>query len=84
MRVIDGRLSRNGPYHLGQRFSLVDIILAHWAVNFEEPCVLDDVPAVRHCTTLVSERAKLKPIFEKQAAWMEEFYALRAASGGVR
>ena len=35
-------------------------------------------------TTLVSERPKLKPIFEKQAAWMEEFYVLRAAGGDVR
>ena len=84
LRVIDGRLSRNGPYHLGARFSLVDIILTHWAVNFEEPSVLEDVPAVRRCATLVSERPKLKPLFEKQAAWMEEFHALRDAGGGVR
>ena len=84
LRVIDGRLAANGPYHLGERFSLVDIVMTHWAVNFEEPCLLDDLLAVRHCTKLVSERPPLVPLFEKQRAWMEEFYALRAAGGGVR
>ena len=84
LRVIDSRLTKNGPCHLGERFSLVDIVMTHWALNFEESHVLDDMSAVRHCTTLVSVRPKLKPIFEKQAAWMEEFYVLRAAGGGVR
>ena len=84
LRVIDGRLSENGPFHLGERFSLADIVLAYWSGNFEEPHALDDVPAVRRCATLVSERPKLGPVFEKQAAWMEEFHALRAAGGGVR
>lgn len=31
MGIIDRQLQRQGPYQLGKRFSLVDIILSFWA-----------------------------------------------------
>ena len=84
LKVIDRRLAANGPFHLGERFSLVDLMMAYWAVSFEEPDSLNDVADIRNCIDRVAARPKLKPLFERQKQWQKEFYELRAAGGAVR
>ncbi|MEM7424983.1 MAG: glutathione S-transferase family protein [Pseudomonadota bacterium] len=84
LKVIERRLSTEGPYHLEQRFSLADLVLAHWVATFEEQDVISDLPAVSGCVALVVERPRLAPVFEKQAAWMKELFELYGEGGGVR
>ncbi len=84
LRVIDQRLADDGPFQLGERFSLTDIILAYWVRSFEEPDVVGDLPAVKDCVERVVARPKLGPVFEKQASWMEELFQLYARGGGVQ
>jgi glutathione S-transferase len=84
LKVIDRRLAAYGPFHLGQRFSLVDLTMTYWSASFEKSDGLEDLPAVRHCAARVTERPKLKPLFDKQKRWIEELYKLRAARGRVR
>ena len=84
LQVIDGRLAEKGPYHLGARYSLVDLVVAHWAVSIDVPDFLDSMPALRRCCDLVHARPHLKSLLERQERWMEEYYELNAAGGGVR
>ena len=72
LKVVDQRLSQNGPYHLGDRFSLVDIALSYWTALFEHLGVLEPYPAIRQCMELVMQRPKLRPKFDDQSAWNKE------------
>ncbi len=62
--VIDRRLTREGPYHLGDRFSLADLTMAYWAASIEDDAALEPCPAVKRCVELVMARPKLRPLFE--------------------
>ena len=57
--VIDGRLSENGPFHLGDRFSLVDLMTAFWSEIFAAPDHIAHLSAVQRCHDLVYERPRL-------------------------
>jgi len=63
IEVIDQRLSQNGPYHLGERFSLVDLALTYWCTYFEPTGILDPCSSIRRCMELVMERPTLQPHF---------------------
>ena len=83
-QIVDQHLAENGPYHLGERFSLVDLYLlitAAWLVvgasgvdhfaighNFG----LDDLPAVKRCYELVAARPKCAPILAAHLHGMRE------------
>lgn len=81
--VIDLRLDKAGPYHLGERFSLVDLALAYWAVCLEHADALDSYPAIRDCVKLVMGRPKLQPGFAEIKAWMADYTELQARGKGV-
>ena len=82
--IINDRLAASGPYHLGDRFSLADIVLTYWARTFEEPDALEYVSHVKQCVDKVGSRPKLKPVFDKQAAWMAEYFKLVPTGGAPR
>ena len=79
--VIDQRLNKAGPYHLGERFSLVDLALAFWAVFLEHADALGSYPAIRNCVKLVMDRPKLQPRFAEVKAWMADDTELQARIG---
>ncbi|HSG29582.1 MAG TPA: glutathione S-transferase family protein [Candidatus Krumholzibacterium sp.] len=81
--MIDLRLSEGGPYHLGERFSLVDLTLAYWTVCLEYADALESFPAVRRCFELVTGRPKLHARFADIRAWAQDYEALRARGKGV-
>lgn len=81
--VIERRLGDGGPYHLGARFSLVDLVLTYWGVTFPDGPVLEPYPAVRRCMALVMARPKLRPKFDEMAAWTRDYAALQARGAGV-
>jgi glutathione S-transferase len=62
--VLERHLAAGGPYHLSDRFSLLDLHMAMWAAyGLDTP---DDViaafPAVARCFELVCERPKSGPM----------------------
>jgi len=71
-RVVDRHLADNGPYHLGARFSLVDLYLsitAAWLHGGDErvggpdtDLRLEHLPAVKRCYELVAARPKSAPV----------------------
>ena len=83
-RVINGRLTHHGPYHLGNRFSLVDLMTAYWSESFTEPDALADLPAVLNCHKLVYERPKLRSHKHTQRDFIDTLYLLREKGEGVR
>ena len=58
--VLDAYLADNGPYHLGERFSLLDLHMAVWAnYGLETPtAITDEFPAVAKVYQRVIERPR--------------------------
>lgn len=75
-RIVDQHLADNGPYHLGQRFSLVDLYLlitAAWLHGGLEPELhLENLPAVQRCYELVAARPKCAPVLEAHLKGLRE------------
>ena len=63
--VVEGWLAQRGPYYLGDRFSLVDIICSYWATMLDIEAELGDLPAIRENMALVRARPALKPLFDE-------------------
>jgi glutathione S-transferase len=82
--VIEKRLQTNGPYHLGDRFSLADMALCFWLENLNFDGQLDAYPALQRCLSLVSNRPALMPFFAELAVWREEYRQLQAEGGGFK
>jgi glutathione S-transferase len=62
-KVVDAHLAAHGPYHLGERFSLVDLYMVMWAAVFDPKEVLFEAcPAVARCYGLVAARPKIAPL----------------------
>jgi len=76
-QVLDDFLEANGPYHLGERFSIADIQLANWAAyGFETPDdIVDAFPAVGRCLDRVMARPKCGPILENIRAMIMAWIA---------
>ena len=79
--VVDGHLAAHGPYHLGARFSLVDLYMAMWAaIGFEPPeTLLPQFPAVRRCYDLVAARPKIAALLKETESMVADYAA--ATSG---
>ena len=79
--VVDDHLAAHGPYHLGARFSLVDLYMAMWAAfGFEPPeTLLPQFPAVWRCYDLVAARPKIAALLKETEAIVEDF--VTATSG---
>ena len=86
-QIVDKHLADNGPYHLGERFSLVDLYLAITAAWLKvgdpgddlkqrrNPFGLEDLPAVKRCCDLVSARPKSAPILERHDSGLRSLLA---------
>ena len=81
-RIVDRHLADNGPYHLGTRFSLVDLYLlitAAWlhvgderTGGLETDLHLDSLPAVKRCYELVAARSKCAPVLDAHLKGIRE------------
>lgn len=66
--VVDGHLAANGPYHLGERFSLVDLYMVMWASLFElREDLFAEFPAIKRCYDLVASRPKIASLVKQHA-----------------
>lgn len=73
LSVIEKRLDAAGPYHLGDRFSLVDLILTYWSSYPAAEGRLEPYPALRRCMKLVMERPALAPGFDETGELLEKY-----------
>jgi glutathione S-transferase len=62
--IINQRLMAHGPFHLGPRFSLVDLVLSYWIMSLMEDNTAIGFDAIQRCLAQVTARPKLKPLFE--------------------
>ena len=62
--IINQRLTAHGPFHLGPRFSLVDLVLSYWIMSLMEDNTTAGFDAIQQCLAQVTARPKLKPLFE--------------------
>ncbi len=74
-QLIENWLSEDGPYHLGRRFSLLDLHLAMWACyGFERPLdILDEMPGCRRMYDLVRSRRIAGPLLQGLVDAMKRF-----------
>lgn len=84
MRVIDLKLQQNGPFQLGSRFSLVDIILCYWAEYLNHGEELAQYPALLRCLELVINRPLLRPFFDELSECRNEYAKMQVAGDGVK
>ncbi len=73
--VYDRFLERNGPYAIGDRFTLADLHMTLWAAyGLDHPSsVVDALPAVRRCFELTAARLKVGPLIAKLQADMQSW-----------
>lgn len=78
--LLDRFLHDNGPYHLGARFSLLDLHLALWAAYGLDTAdeITDTFPAVRRCFDRVLARPKVRPLIQGLQTAMREWHAATA------
>ena len=84
-RIVDRHLADNGPYHLGARFSLVDLYLsitAAWLQMGDErvggpdtDLRLENLPAVERCHELVAARPRCAPVLDAHLEGLREILA---------
>lgn len=84
-RIVDRHLADNGPYHLGARFSLVDLYLsitAAWLQMGDErvggpdtDLRLENLPAVERCYELVAARPRCAPVLDAHLEGLREILA---------
>ncbi len=75
LRLFEQRLQAGGPYYLGERFSLVDLVLSFWATYVEPFDVMADCPAVSACLNNVRTRERLREPFTRLTGWRDEYVA---------
>ena len=84
LEVIDRKLQEDGPYYLGERFSLIDIIVCYWTDYIFNEVMFDRLPGIRRCMSLIVERPLLKPFFEELSECRIEYAKIQAEGGGVK
>jgi len=62
--ILDQYLGSDGPFHLGEQFSLLDLHMTLWAAyGLEKPdTVINRFPAIRRCFELTTARPKVAPL----------------------
>ncbi len=84
LRVYEQRISKNGPYHLGERFSLVDITLSYWLTNIVPENILEPYPGLQRCLDLVRNRPKLQSKFTEIDTMRLDYRLLQEKGLGVK
>ena len=69
-RLVEDHLSRSGPFHLGSRFSLVDIYLLVTA-TFSKALAKGEFPAIEECVRRSAERPRIAPVLKEHLAGLE-------------
>ena len=84
LTVVETRRGQHGPYHLGERFSLVDLVMAYWTTLIEEVGALEACPVIKQCMDDVVARPKIHHKFDEQAEWRIEYAQMQTRGEGVK
>lgn len=63
LAVIDQRLTQRGPFHLGERYSLPDLILSYWMHSIMDRDAVSGFGAINRCVEAVQNRPVLRGLF---------------------
>ena len=63
LSVIDKRLSDAGPFHLRDRYSLVDLVLSFWMHSIMDKDAVSAFDAIHRCVRAVQERPVIRQLF---------------------
>lgn len=63
--VMNQRLAKNGPYILGDRFSLADVYLCFWIAYLDRDTVCKQLPSVARLYGVVRSRPSVAPYLEE-------------------
>ena len=82
--VMNRRLAKNGPYILGDRFSLADVYLCFWIAYLDRETVCKQLPSVARLYGVVRSRPSVAPHLEETER-MSDAYAdlMRENPAGV-
>jgi glutathione S-transferase len=81
--VIDRRLSAEGPFHLGDRFSLADLTLAYWVGNVETEAVFNTFPAIGTCVHHAISRPAIRSMGGEVGTLRDRYRTLQSRGGGI-
>ena len=84
LRVIDQRLTADGPFHLGERFSLADLTLTFWVNSLQDQQRIEAFPAVKACATRTMNRPVLQPLYAESRQWVREYKQRQLHTKGVQ
>ena len=84
LRVINDGLSAKGPFHLGARYSLPDLVLSFWMSSTLRQREISEFAAINHCVAEVRARPAIAQMFDDHDARMAEYFVHVAAGRGVR
>ena len=73
--LVEEHLTQQGPFHLGNRFSVVDIYLLV-TNTFSGKLVTSEFPAIKECTRQTAERPSIAPILKDHLVGLERITRL--------
>ena len=74
-KLVEEHLSRQGPFHLGNRFSVVDIYLLVTS-TYSGRLANSQFPAIEECSRRTAERPHIAPILEDHLVGLERISRL--------
>lgn len=69
-QLVEAHLRKNGPFHLGERFSIVDIYMLVTGA-YSHPCAQGDFPAIEECLRRSEQRPAITSIYAEHKAGLE-------------
>ena len=77
--ILENRIAENGPFQLGQRFSLADLYLSYWIATLDPQGVTQRFPALRRLYELTRTRPKIYPYLIEIERGILEFSSMQKA-----
>jgi glutathione S-transferase len=84
LEVIEHRLSVEGPFHLGSRFSLVDLTLVYWVSSLNDVLNVLDFPAVKKCVEHAMNRPAILHMNGEVRSMIRRYKQLQSQREGVQ
>ena len=69
LNIIERHLANTGPYYLGERYSLVDLMTVYWSSSLGEPLSEQTYPCLCKLNMLVRTRPAITDLFEVHRQW---------------
>jgi len=84
LQVINHRLSAEGPFHLGSRFSLADLTLVYWVSSLDDDFDGVGYPAVKNCVERALNRPAIQNMDGEIRSVISRYKQLQSQGEGVQ